>query len=407
MTTAKITYLDGVRGLAALMVLLHHICVGFIPTLYTADERTRHAAWESWLVTMPFNPVSLGNTFVCIFFMLSGYVLTHSLLSRDRQAYPLAALLQRYVRLTLPIAVTILLTVWVLRSGYMVHLAAAQLSQSYWWLGNLFLLEADFSAAAREALWQVYWLDPQFNPVLWTMRIEWWGSVLLFAVVWLARRPNLRLLACCGLAVLLWDVYYSAFLLGIVGYDLCHHQPRRIGWPAAGGLLLAGTYLGSFPHAAVTGSIYQPLAAFWQTADEFMRLLGAHFQISSALTASHFCGAVCWMAAVMLRPELRRPFDGVVLQTLGRWAYALYLLHLLWIVSLLSWVYLLLRAHLDHYPALLLALLLTLPVLLLAVALFQRWVDAPATRLGAWIGARLRGWQDQALGRAPPAAERP
>jgi len=76
-------YLDGLRGCAACVVLFSHLAI----------------ALNSPLLGM-FN----GNAAVCVFFVLSGYVLT-DLSQRSDLTFPAQAL-RRYIRLVGPIFVT-------------------------------------------------------------------------------------------------------------------------------------------------------------------------------------------------------------------------------------------------------------------------------------------------------------
>ena len=67
-TRARFTLVDGLRGLAAMSVVLYHAVEGnHITALYSAMPETMRALLEN------------GNSGVAIFFVLSGFVIAHSL----------------------------------------------------------------------------------------------------------------------------------------------------------------------------------------------------------------------------------------------------------------------------------------------------------------------------------------
>jgi peptidoglycan/LPS O-acetylase OafA/YrhL len=102
----RLRSLDGLRGLAAVVVLLHHVALVF-PSLaepYFTGRAATPVGSPSWLLT--FTPLHLawaGPEAVYVFFVLSGLVLTRQMSGADRRDwvtyYP-----RRLARLYLPVA---------------------------------------------------------------------------------------------------------------------------------------------------------------------------------------------------------------------------------------------------------------------------------------------------------------
>jgi hypothetical protein len=76
----RLTHIDGLRGLAALVVMVSHFLCTFYPAFQTIDAvdvQTRSGI-ELFITATPFNFWYNGNFAVCIFFVISGYVLSYS-----------------------------------------------------------------------------------------------------------------------------------------------------------------------------------------------------------------------------------------------------------------------------------------------------------------------------------------
>ena len=88
MRPGRVNYLEGLRGIAAMQVVLLHFVTGFLPD--TADH-----AWP------PLHILFDGHTAVYVFFLISGAVLTPSFARPGNVAGKVA---KRVVRLGIPVA---------------------------------------------------------------------------------------------------------------------------------------------------------------------------------------------------------------------------------------------------------------------------------------------------------------
>ncbi|MFC7480349.1 acyltransferase family protein [Luedemannella flava] len=99
--------LDGLRGLAALVVVAHHALLTQ-PSLYAANARGGAAAW--WLTYTPLHLVWAGREAVFLFFVLSGFVLTLPFLRDGVPGQWVAYFPRRFVRLCVPLAAAVLVS---------------------------------------------------------------------------------------------------------------------------------------------------------------------------------------------------------------------------------------------------------------------------------------------------------
>jgi peptidoglycan/LPS O-acetylase OafA/YrhL len=391
-TADKIRYLDGLRGVAAIAVVVAHLINGFYPALYTGDPRQAHNAWEVWAAGSPFNLVMLGNCFVCIFFMLSGYVLTYSVLSKERQGQLAGLVIARYVRLTIPILIAGIVTYLILKAGAVSHMEAARTSNSYWWLLTLYQFEPDWMDMLKESLHGVYQFDTTYNQALWTMRIELLGSFMVFSILALCRTVRLRVAAYLAISIFFFSPYYFCFIAGMIFYDFrdwimqSHMRNGSAGKITTAFLLLTGLFLGAYPYAYTVGTWYEGLAGL------MVPITG-----DGAAVALHLAGAILFMLAVERSSTIKKMLCGRVIQFWGRNAFSIYLLHLILIVSVFSGVFTQVSAMLPYDAACLVAGLVYFLVLMGASSAMYHAVDRPSVRFSHFVGHAVEAGRDKAM----------
>jgi peptidoglycan/LPS O-acetylase OafA/YrhL len=235
----RIAYLESIRGLAALQVLLLHVLAAFAPNLVYALPAAAPIAGAIHLSPLYF--LYDGYSAVYIFFVLSGYVLTRSF--EFNLASPVMQVLARIVRLGLPALAAVLVAAVVMLLFGHPNVAAGELSGSSWvasqWdtdvsllavmrdgiVNALFLGYRGLPGVAFLAPWQQP-VEQSFAAPLWTLSIEFYGSMVVLGLCWCARRSR----ALWWTVVLLGAVFTirSAYLCFFVGHLLASfHRAER------------------------------------------------------------------------------------------------------------------------------------------------------------------------------------
>ncbi|PWT76216.1 MAG: hypothetical protein C5B60_04340 [Chloroflexi bacterium] len=386
-TRARVSYLDGLRGVAALVVLCDHLALVFSPALVLGHSVPHQPAIQYWFATTPIVDLLVsGNFAVCVFYCLSAMALASKPMRMSsghvQRVTVLSAALRRPPRLAIPTVTANLAACAVLAwltgpARPFLTLASPHVS----WLGTWVSGHSpNFMAAAHDGLLGVF--TAPTTPVdlpLWTMHSELQGSFLVFLVL-LAPWRWLRLVAYPLLGVLFWEQYLFAFILGLV---ICEVRTLLLGHAVSplvrwSGYLLAsaagsyGLLLGSIPSTTP-----EPPASYYALVP---------FLVSSdAVLVGHVIGAACLLVAVVTLPPLHALLSSSVARFLGRISFGFYLLHFpvlmsvgiatsLWCQGLLGYI----PFHpLVQFQAAAVAVVVTFAGTLSIALVFTRVVDEP------------------------------
>ncbi len=355
---SRLVFLDALRGLAALAVVLFHL--GWMTPL----REPLHAAlgdWGSW-------PLRQGYAGVAIFFVLSGAVIAHSLLDADVTLRFFGRFaLRRSVRLDPPYWCAIALAVACIAAGHLLGVSSTPAMPS-----------ATVVAAHAMYLQGVLGM-PQLVSQFWTLPFEFQFYLAFCALLGMERTLCHRLRS---RAIAAFVAHAPLAMLSLV--------------LVAGGVTLQGWFLREW-HAFMLGVLVTWSRAGRVPGIVMLMNVGA----VAALSALH---ASSWLLVEALTATLlalaggrglSRWTCGNVLQWLGRISYSLYLTHFVAGVAVRQ-----LAARCDASFPVSLAILGTGVALSLAIgAAFHRLIEAPSHRLARSERLTPRALR---LGRLPP-----
>lgn len=372
---ARFPALDGLRGVAALVVLVHHSLLT-IPALSEAYyDNTRARATDGPLeLALTYTPLHLawaGGEAVFLFFILSGFVLALPVLRSERFAW-MRYYAVRAIRLYGPVWVAVALGAVVVTLTARYH--ASGLGP---WLNQRPEGYTVTSVARDLSL-----LDGSSGVVspLWSLQWELWFSLLLplyLAVLVTARRSGplvigawmLALLACITIATFLPGrtplKYLPMFAIGVliavardrIG-ELWQRMSRRRGLVAA-----------------VTGGALLLAVCTW-----LLPGLGVPAGVSSHFVAAEVAGCGILVISALHARRLRAVLETRVAQWLGGISFSLYLVHEPIVIAARYLV-------IGHSPWL--GLAIGLPCSLAVAWLFARLVERRLQRLAKTAGSRV------------------
>jgi peptidoglycan/LPS O-acetylase OafA/YrhL len=379
--------LDGLRGVAALVVVTGHVLVSSVPLLangiLTVDTTDVSAPYWLLLYT-PLHAFWAGAEAVVVFFVLSGYVLTLPV-ARGGVFRPASYYPHRLLRLYVP--------VW----GALVFAAVAHFAVEgsggggTWWLDahtrglgleqvkeSFFLLHGAGDYSLLAVLWSLHW-EVVFSLLLPLFLLFGWATRRF---VWVAAAAVLAILCFRGLHE--WARYLPAFALGaLMAFQHSRFSSLR------GRLAVSG--------AGVVELVLFACAVVGLTAGWWLRV-GDHAlvghsadldaQLAPLLVAVGACAA---LGLALVGPSARRVLETRPLQWAGTRSYSLYLVHEPVLVAI--------AFALGGAPSLPLLALVAVPLALLVTEAFHRAIERPSHELARRAG-RLAGGVEPERSRA-------
>jgi peptidoglycan/LPS O-acetylase OafA/YrhL len=374
MDTARLGHIDGLRGIAAMIVVQAHIAQALLPQVFAAGGFS-HELGEEWLNVPPLNLLVHGQAAVAIFFVLSGYVLVRPFLAAaPTMRLTISTAIRRYLRLTLPILASLAFC-WLL-SMLDLYTYGDALPVTHALMPDYYAGPIHLRKVLETGLWGAFTEGgSDINPVLWTMRIELIGSFAIFAAGFLGCTPLLLLLIFGTVAFFTGELFYVSFVLGsllaLLDKDrILGRLPHAIGVC----LLLIGLLLLSYPYYGAGDTFFRVSASLpVDDPGKCIRIMGSALLIAGAITVTS------------VRRLLARPF----LLILGRMSFSVYLIHFPIILSLGTGIVLLCHGSLGYAASVALAGLATNAAVLLGAAAMTKLVDEPAMKLSRLVGARI------------------
>jgi len=385
----KIGHFEGLRGLAALVVVNEHLLKLFF-CLAFSDAAMRSSGFGvlEELSFPPFNMLHNGAWAVCTFFVLSGYVLSESFFrsSSDTNHKDLGGkLVGRYFRLAVPITLSLLI-VWILMGLGLFHFSEivtlTQTQEVNQYVSNTSLLDV-FKQGFGSALFMD---DYAYNPPLWTMSVEMIGSIGVFLMqgIFLTFKSNrnawiIRMGIYFGMIITLFPTLYTGFLLGMMLCD-CKNYSK-------------------------SDKLLEAYSKYWVPVSLFVGVVLCAYMIRGLytnpfkfITFKEFhpyneylyntWGAFFLISGITYSKRISKLLSKPILLALGKLSFPLYLVHYTIMTSLTAYLYISLPVE-GHYLKAIVAIAISLPAMFIAAFVFEKMVNEPTIKFTKLIRTGL------------------
>ncbi|PGH21641.1 hypothetical protein AJ80_03074 [Polytolypa hystricis UAMH7299] len=418
----KTAYLDGIRGLAALGVVVLHMCLGFFPNCSYGYNGT---PGRDYIFQLPFFRL-LYTGQVTIFFIISGYVLSLGTVRKARAGAwgPLqldlsSKIFRRILRLYLPSIAATFIPMFMI--SFNLFPGVAQFGDENMPHRTMDMVPQEASFFRQFWLWcksipPLFWMfdwdnmsqNSPYAYQLWTIAVEFRSSMAMFliqvATLRCTSRTRLCITGVIGLYLLAferWDIFL--FLAGamLAELDILKDESAESGLPKteAGDtkfssksfryhpsspiliiIMLVGLWILSVPAADIWNAwsfaplewyappTYTGIYRFWDTA-----------------------GTALLIYAITGLPSVQRFFTRPIFMYLGKLSFSVYLTHTIALKFLLypsmPWLYSIFGYATDFQYGLCFAIGGTATVLLSywIAEVFHRHVEEPSAVLTKWV----------------------
>jgi peptidoglycan/LPS O-acetylase OafA/YrhL len=372
--TVRFEALDGLRGIAALVVVLSHCTLLYETlwnTIYLHDKTQGLLDPVFWITRTPLSMFVSGTQAVYIFFVLSGFVLTLTFTKGDGNNI-LPYLCKRIPRLWLPMAFAVSLSAIIFT---FVHRPPLAMGQSDW-CGYCYVVHPFSLVFQQLSLTDASSPMNALDPPTWSLVHEMRISIVLPAIIFALIRWRSLALAASSLlslaAVMIMHRIQNPLILNLVD-SLQYICLFAIGAAIYLSLQKVRSFLIRLPKFAVPAGWCISIILFILTYRQDVFLLHAQWKIVASIAAT-----IMMIVAV----DSRR---NVVLMSrpvlwLGKVSYSLYLVHT---SILLSTLYIC-----GGRLPLLIPIAITIPVSLLAAEGMNRWIERPSQSIGRQLAAK-------------------
>lgn len=365
---SKVEYLNGLRGFATGMVFFSHFRGGFFP------------AANNYI----FNLFCDGSFAVMIFFVLSGYVLSNSFFSAGKNKKFFYNCCRRYIRLVVPVLFSVFLAYLCLRYSFFYNKDILSFTGNEW-IAGFYNFTPSFNAMFREGLIGIFTgSTPVYNPVLWTMRTELFGSLIVYALIgvisylrFFNKYKNRCVLYAIltGILIIYKDPATLAFIFGIFLCDDHHSEDgfifRNHNTPITITILIIiGLISGSFiqTYLAMSANMSGYIGAL------FNQIPGFANNSSLILEYARAAGSALIMIALLKSKRLQSFFSYSPVLFMGKISFSFYTIHLILLCSVASFIYLNF-IYLGIFYASIISLIICLPLTCVLSYYMTEYVD--------------------------------
>lgn len=372
----KIKYLDGLRGIAALIVVIDHFLMGFYPAFFSGQIVNVHtgSAIEVAISGTPLNILYDGNLSVCIFFVLSGYVLSYKFFVSKEYEVIVASAVKRYLRLMIPVLFSIFVSYLLMKLFLFKNVQASEITTSVW-LGSFFNFRPNFLEMLKQSTYGVFFKQQTtYNANLWTMNNEFLGSFLVFAWIAFFGKLNKRYVFYLSAIFIFINTYYLAFILGMFISDLSVNNQKFISKVnnkySVMIFIVFGFIFGSYPLRDVSNTIYR-----------FVKFSN----LPDPTIFYHILGACFFMLAVLGSNRLKYFLSTRPINFLGKISFSIYIMHLSVICSFASIIFQELIKHFTYSISFAITFSSSIIVILLISIFTYRYIDSNAIKISEYI----------------------
>ena len=391
----KLEFLDGLRGLMALNVIIcHFICIYF-PQMMFEKFAEQDSGVLSLFAKTPLTILVNGDIAVRYFFVLTGLLVGMSSFTKRLSGEDVVRkCANRYLRLLPVVLIVTVFTYVCMVTGLQKHLLIVDQVAYGDFLDNYCNFEPTIFNLVRNIFFDPFCRNSQYVGPFWTIRYEFWGYIFSLVVCYVLKDSKYRRVSYVAIALALFVQRFSQyipFVLGIFVADLLFNKNETLFGNYYEKILnkkwfCVCCYATGLYFAACT-KYFTGIYSFWG------RIPFIDSQLLRAI------GVALIVFVIMKSSVMQRIFELRIFKWLGKISYEVYAIHGPLMLSVEAGMFMLFINKYDYNVAACLALVITLPVIYISAILLHllvKWIERLAVALKARVKNRINDCKQNA-----------
>lgn len=376
----RLTYLEGLRGVAALMVFFCHFSYAFYYALYSTKilEANMPGNLDAYLSVTPLNILYNGKLAVQIFFILCGYVISIRYFQTGNKDYLVKSAVKRYFRLLVPIFFLEVVTFILMKVGAYHNEAAAVISKSQDWFMNFNLQNPTVPTLLKEIFFDAFFGEPfYYSNVLWIIKYEFLGSLMVYGILYITGKWKYRDVLYVILILASIRSFYVSIFIGMFLCNLMHQNHPLIRFCKNKFILLISTLL---------GLVFATYPAAGENLEHTLyRFLGV-----PRVIIFYVIGTTLLFWVLLNSRWMQSLFNKKLFQIVGKYSFGIYLVHFPVIATFSSWFLLTLNGKLGYNSIMIINLILTGVIAFSLAVAFTKYIEPLGTKLANVVAEKIK-----------------
>lgn len=375
----KLYYLDGMRGLLAInVVLCHFVCVYF-PQMYFEVQAEQSSGFLSLFATTPLTATVNGDIAVMYFMALTGFLVGMSTFVKRNCSIKLFVKksVSRYTRLLPTILTATLITYFTMIFNLQNHLSITDNLVNISFLQSYCNFSPDIKSLLINIFIKPFLIGSDYIGPFWTIKYEFLGYILTLFLAMTLKDNKYRRFIYIGAAIIiailskfkfpLVDMYYIVFIMGLFVADLRFNQKETI----------LSKYYSNFLNSKLCLILCYVIGTYFSCCTMFRTPLYSWWFSIPVINKSLLRGAgmVIIIFAFTQTKAIQKVLSWKPLLALGKCSFETYAIHWPLMLTLEAYLFIVFREKMSYIFSALLAFFITVPIIYLASFLMHYLVD--------------------------------
>lgn len=216
----RVSWIDGIKGWACVIVMLGHCAVCILPNIYFGDSYQWHSQIErtihGGLMSIFFNSTSM----VCLFFFISGYLIS----LKESKSYIIKIAVGKYLKLVPMVAIGVIIPYVVMKCNWTYHLTLGENSYAMRYVqdyNNFVPFVWGRNGVLADIFIKSFIRNSKYNGTLWFIAPYLWGGMIAECIRCHIDSSKCRTLVysilfilCIGMDGIDWRLPYLGFIFG-------------------------------------------------------------------------------------------------------------------------------------------------------------------------------------------------